>query len=81
MESRTLHVEGGLTVKFSSASENLLASIGRPDNLLKVTNLSTRQVILCGRIRLFGGLTWHQRLPYVCAGNDRELQFWRINNK
>ncbi|XP_043471472.1 nucleoporin Nup37 [Leptopilina heterotoma] len=81
VESRNLHVEGGIMVKFSFASENIVASIGRPDNLLKITNLSTKQVILCGKIKLFGGMSWHQRLPYVCVGNDRELQFWKINNK
>lgn len=66
-------------MKFSLANEHLVASIGWPDNLLKVSNLKTKQVILCGKVKLVGGMTWHYKLPYVCAGSDRELCFWRIN--
>lgn len=67
-------------MKFALSNENLIASIGRPDNLLKVVNLKTKPVILCGRVLLFGGLTWHQRLPMICAGSDRQLLFWKVNN-
>ncbi|KAG7201050.1 hypothetical protein KM043_017599 [Ampulex compressa] len=79
LESRTLHIEGGMVVRLSPANENLVASVGRPDNLLKVTNLKSKQVILCSRAKLIGSLTWHYNLPYVCAGSDRELSFWRVN--
>ena len=68
-------------MKFAPSNENLIASIGRPDNLLKVINLKTKPVILCGQVRLFGGLTWHQGLQIVCAGSDRQLLFWRVNDK
>ncbi|XP_058807153.1 nucleoporin Nup37 isoform X2 [Phymastichus coffea] len=81
IETRTLHIEGGTMMKFSPSNEYLIASIGRPDNFLKITNLKNKQAVLCGRVRLFGGLTWHQRLPIVCAGSDRQLCFWKINNK
>lgn len=80
-ESRNVHVEGGSSVKFSLSSENLVASIGRPDNLIKVTNLRTKQIVLCGKVQLVGGMTWHHKLPYLCAGSDRELLFWRVNVK
>ncbi|KYN40352.1 Nucleoporin Nup37 [Trachymyrmex septentrionalis] len=79
LDERTLHVEGGLTVKISHANENLVSSIGWPDNLLKVVNLKSKVVVLCGKVKLIGGMTWHYKLPYVCAGSDRELCFWRIN--
>lgn len=78
-ESRSLYVEVGLIAKFSPSNDNLVASLGRPDNLLKVTDLRTKQVALCGRVSLTGGLTWHHKLPYICAGSDRELYIWRIN--
>lgn len=68
-------------MKFSPSNENLIASIGRPDNTLKITNLKNKHPILCGRVRLLGGLTWHQRLPIVCGGSDRQLVFWKLNNK
>lgn len=79
LESRTLHLEGGLAIKFSLSNEHLIASIGWPDNLLKISNLKTKQVILCGKVKLVGGITWHHKLPYICAGSDRELCFWRVN--
>ncbi|XP_012279700.1 nucleoporin Nup37 [Orussus abietinus] len=81
IESFTPHIEGGLIIRASRANEDLVGSIGRPDNLLKVTNLKTKQVVLNTTIGIIGGLSWHQKLPYVCAGNDRELCFWRINTK
>ncbi|KAK0095844.1 hypothetical protein PV326_007210 [Microctonus aethiopoides] len=81
IDNRTIHAEGGIIVKFSNSNENLIASIGCPENLLKVINLRTKQVILSGSVQLFGGLSWHYKLPYVCAGSDREIRFWRINSK
>lgn len=81
IESCTLHVEGGLMIKFSPVNENIIASVGRPDNQLKVINLKSKQMILTGEVQLVGGLTWHQKLPYVCAGNDRELNFWKVSSK
>lgn len=78
VESRSLHVEGGLAVKFSPAYESLVASIGKPENLLKITNLKSKQVVLCGKVKLIGGMSWHYKLPYICAGSDRELSFWRV---
>jgi nuclear pore complex protein Nup37 len=68
-------------MKFSPSNENLIASIGRPENILKITNLKTKVSVLCGRVQLFGGLTWHQRIQIVCAGSDRQLLFWKVNNK
>ncbi|XP_011499458.1 PREDICTED: nucleoporin Nup37 [Ceratosolen solmsi marchali] len=81
LETRTLHIEGGTIMKFSPSNENLVASIGRPDNILKITNLKTKPSVLCGRVQLFGGLSWHQRIQIVCAGSDRQLLFWKVNNK
>ncbi|XP_044594563.1 nucleoporin Nup37 isoform X1 [Cotesia glomerata] len=65
--SRTLHTEGSLIIKFSRSNENLVAGIGRPNNILKIINLKTKQVILSGKLKLIGGLSWHYKLPYVCA--------------
>ncbi|XP_034936638.1 nucleoporin Nup37 [Chelonus insularis] len=79
--NHTVYVEGGSVMKFSNGNENLIACIGRPDNALKVVNLKNKQVILSGNVKLIGGLTWHHKLPYVCAGSDREVFFWRINSK
>ncbi|XP_015514813.1 nucleoporin Nup37 [Neodiprion pinetum] len=81
MESRPLHVEGGQMIKFYPAVEYLLASIGRPDNELKVINLKSKQVVLTSRLKLVGGMSWHHKLPFICAGNDRDLCFWKLNLK
>lgn len=81
LESRTHYVEGGIVLKFTSSNENLVATIGRPENILKVMNLRTKQVVMSASLKLFGGLTWHHKLQYICAGSDREILFWRINSK
>ncbi|XP_043593911.1 nucleoporin Nup37 [Bombus pyrosoma] len=80
LESKPLHIEGGLIVKFFLGYENFVASIGRPDNLLKVTNIKTEQEIICGQVKLIGGITCHYKLPYVCATSDREIRFWKITS-
>ncbi|XP_035725577.1 nucleoporin Nup37-like isoform X1 [Vespa mandarinia] len=78
LESGTLYIEGGLLIKFSPTYEHIVASIGRPDNLLKVSNFKLKQVILHGKVKIVGGLSWHYKYPYICAGSDRELHFWKI---
>ncbi|XP_014204871.1 nucleoporin Nup37 isoform X1 [Copidosoma floridanum] len=80
-ETKTLHLEGGTVMKFSPANENLIATIGRPDNNVKVVDIKAKEVQLCSRVRLYGGLTWHQRLQVICAGSDRKLLFWKVPNK
>ncbi|XP_043264492.1 nucleoporin Nup37 [Colletes gigas] len=72
------HIEGGLMVKFSPAYEYFVASIGRPDNFLKVTNIKTEEKIICGQVKLIGGISWHYKLPYICAASDREICFWKV---
>lgn len=81
LESKPLHIEGGLIVKFSPAYEHFVVSIGRPDNLLKVTNIRTEQEVICGQVKLIGGATWHYKLPYVCATSDREVRFWKVTTR
>ncbi|XP_012265130.1 nucleoporin Nup37 [Athalia rosae] len=81
VESSLLHVEGGQMIKFCTSGENTIATIGRPENCVKVVNLKSKQVILNGKVQLIGGLSWHHKLPYLCAGSDRELYFWKANVK
>nr|XP_034176018.1 nucleoporin Nup37 [Osmia lignaria] len=78
LESKPLHIEGGLIVKFSPTYEYFVATIGRPDNLLKITNIKTEQEILCGQVKLISGICWHYKLPYICATSDTEIRFWKI---
>ncbi|XP_076762880.1 nuclear pore complex protein Nup37 [Xylocopa sonorina] len=80
LESKPLHIEGGLMVKFSPTYEHFVASLGRPDNLLKVTNIRTEQEVISGHVKLIGGVTWHYKLPYVCATSDKELRFWKVTS-
>ncbi|XP_076647960.1 nuclear pore complex protein Nup37 [Halictus rubicundus] len=79
LDSNPPHIEGGLIVKFSPAYDHLVATIGKPDNLLKVRNLKSYQEILCGQVKLIGGISWHYKLPYICAASDREIRFWRVS--
>jgi WD40 repeat protein len=70
-------------VKFSPHNENVLASIGRPKQTLKVFHAKSQIPILENSLLLYGGLSWHFSLgmAYVAAGQDRKLSFWKILNK
>lgn len=80
-DSKSVHEDGGSTVKYLPNSENIVASIGRPNVTLKVSHLKSEMPILVASLKLYGGLDWHSRLPYVCAANDTKLCFWKIHLK
>lgn len=74
-ESKTLHEDGGLALKYSPNVQKF-ASIGRPGVTLKVSDLKSDTPQLVTSLKLFGGLSWHQR--YVCAADDTKLCFWKV---
>ncbi|XP_034243185.1 nucleoporin Nup37 [Thrips palmi] len=81
VETRPIHMEGGVYMRFSPASENHLATIGRSDHLLKVSHVGSSQPLLTSTLQVSGGLSWHYRLPLVCAGSDRKLIIFRVLTK
>lgn len=80
IETKTIHIDGGLTIKYSPNTQQVIASIGRPNVTLVVTNLNSEKSehLLVGSLKLFGGLCWHSRFPYICCADDSKLSFWKV---
>ncbi|ALC46516.1 CG11875 [Drosophila busckii] len=82
VDVKQVHEDGGRAVKFSpSNSEVVIASIGRPDITLKIFPAKSNVPIMEAPLKSYGGLCWHQRLPYVTAASDRNLFFWKVHMK
>lgn len=81
VETKPIHEDGGRIVKFNPNNELILASVGRPDITLKVHNMKSPVPQIEASVKLFGGLSWHHRLPYVAVGCDRKLCFWKVQMK
>lgn len=82
LEVRAIHEDGGQAVRFAPGSDSVVASVGRPGSVLKVTQMrSTTVPLLEASLKLFGGLGWHYRLPYVAVASDRKLCFWKVSGK
>lgn len=78
VEVRAIHEDGGQAVRFAPGSDSVVASVGRPGTVLKVTHMRSTVPLVEAQLKLFGGLGWHYRLPYVAAASDRQLCFWRV---
>lgn len=77
-EVKPIHEDGGQVVRFAPSSDSAVATIGRPGATLKVTHFKSQLPQIEAELKLFGGLDWHYRLPYVAAASDRKLCFWRV---
>ncbi|KAH8262036.1 hypothetical protein KR038_008028 [Drosophila bunnanda] len=79
---KQVHEDGGRAVRFApGSSEMVLASIGRPDVTLKVFAAKSTMPLVEANLKTFGGMAWHQRLPYISAVSDRDLHFWKVQMK
>ncbi|KAH8296085.1 hypothetical protein KR054_001515 [Drosophila jambulina] len=79
---KQVHEDGGRSVRFApGSSEMVLASIGRPDVTLKVFAAKSTMPLIEATLKTFGGMAWHQRLPYISAVSDRDLHFWKVQMK
>lgn len=78
---KQVHEDGGRVVRFSPNSESVLSSIGRPDITLKVFTAKSQVPLIEAPLKLFGGMAWHHRLPYIGAAHDRKLCFWKVQTK
>lgn len=56
----------------------MVATIGRPNVTLKVSHLKSDLPQLTAGLKLYGGLDWHARLPYICVADDLRLSFWKV---
>ena len=73
--TRTVHSDGARHV---SATDNLVATAGRPGNSFKVWHGKSGVLLLSNDLVIIGGLSWHQKLPYLAVGGDREVQLYKV---
>uniref|UniRef100_A0A1B0C2F2 Uncharacterized protein n=1 Tax=Glossina palpalis gambiensis TaxID=67801 RepID=A0A1B0C2F2_9MUSC len=78
---KPVHEDGGRCLRISPSSENVTASIGRPDITLKIFTANSTVPLIEAPLKSCAGLSWHQRLPYVAAACDRKLCFWKVQTK
>uniref|UniRef100_T1H2Z3 Uncharacterized protein n=1 Tax=Megaselia scalaris TaxID=36166 RepID=T1H2Z3_MEGSC len=81
IDIKQIHEDCGKIVKFSPLTEAVTASIGCPDTTLKVNTSKSHIPLVEFSLNLFGGLCWHNHLPYIAAANDRKLCFWKVQIK
>lgn len=78
---KQVHEDGGRCIRFSPNSEFVVASVGRPDITLKVFTAKSAVPLVEAPLKLYAGLAWHHRLPYIAAAYDRKLCFWKLQFK
>uniref|UniRef100_A0A336LSZ6 CSON003920 protein n=1 Tax=Culicoides sonorensis TaxID=179676 RepID=A0A336LSZ6_CULSO len=81
VDTKHIHEDVGLAIKFSPHNELLTASIGRPMTTLKVMNCKSQIPQVEAPLILYGGLCWHYKHAYVGAAQDRKLCFWKVISK
>ncbi|KAL5291507.1 NUP37 family protein [Megaselia abdita] len=81
IDVKQIHEDCGKIVKISPLTESVTASIGCPDTTLKVNTSKSHIPLVEFSLSLYGGLCWHNHLPYVAAANDRKLCFWKVQIK
>ena len=73
--TRTVHSDGA---RFVSATDSLVATAGRPGNSFKVWHGKSGVLLLSNDLVIIGGLSWHQKFPYLAVGGDREVQLYKV---
>ncbi|XP_071451263.1 nucleoporin Nup37 isoform X1 [Hetaerina americana] len=81
VDARVIHHGVGRCLRFCPSSDLVVATVCQPGAVLRVTHLRSSHPLLTSNLQVYGGLTWHSRLPYVCAASDRKLCFWKIAPK
>lgn len=81
IEFRPLHPDGGRFLRYSHHREFLIATVGQPDNTLKVIHTNIKQPVIMSSLVLATSVSWVYRLPYVCVAVDRSICFWKVPTK
>ncbi|XP_017052323.1 nucleoporin Nup37 [Drosophila ficusphila] len=74
---KQVHEDCGRVVRFAPGSSEMVIAmiIGLT---LKVFAAKSTVPLLEASLKTFGGMAWHQRLPYISAVSDRKLLFWKV---
>ncbi|XP_017079857.1 nucleoporin Nup37 [Drosophila eugracilis] len=77
---KQVHEDCGRVVRFAPGSSEMVIAmiIGLT---LKVFAAKSTVPLLEASLKTFGGMAWHQRLPYITAVSDRKLLFWKVQMK
>ncbi|XP_017007690.2 nucleoporin Nup37 [Drosophila takahashii] len=77
---KQVHEDCGRVVRFAPGSSEMVIAliIGLT---LKVFAAKSTVPLLEAPLKTFGGMAWHQRLPYISAVSDRKLLFWKVQMK
>ncbi|XP_047491350.1 nucleoporin Nup37-like [Penaeus chinensis] len=83
-QPRSEHVEVGggekvLNVAVCRSVTGLVATHAAP-HTVRVTHLHSNKVPIAAHLKVVGGISWHQNLPYLAVGSDRRILFWKIDN-
>ncbi|EDW98791.1 nucleoporin Nup37 [Drosophila yakuba] len=77
---KQVHEDCGRVVRFAPGSSEMVIAmvIGLT---LKVFAAKSTVPLLEASLKSYGGMAWHQRLPYISAVSDRKLLFWKVQMK
>lgn len=81
IDIKQVHEDGGQIVRIAPNAETVVASVGRPDVTVKVFTGKSRIPLVDAMLKLYSGLSWHHRLPYIGVATDRKLCLWKLQIK
>ncbi|KAK8739101.1 hypothetical protein OTU49_003479, partial [Cherax quadricarinatus] len=68
-----------LSVQVCRSTPGLVATHATP-HTVRVTHLHSNKVPIAAHLKVVGGMSWHQNLPYLAVGSDRKILLWKIDN-
>lgn len=79
--AKRIQNDTGKIVKISPNNSLITASVGsRAGTDVRVVHQKSQIPLLQAKLLSYGGLSWHLSLPYLVAGSDRKLCFWKLSN-
>ncbi|KAG7176400.1 Nucleoporin Nup37-like [Homarus americanus] len=72
-------VERILALKVCRSTPGLVATQAAP-HTVRVTHLHSNKIPIAVHLKVIGGMSWHQNLPYLAVGSDRKILLWKIDN-
>lgn len=68
-----------LGVEVCRSTPGLVATHAAP-HTIRVTHLHSSKVPIAAHLKVVGGMSWHQNLPYLAVGSDRRILLWKIDS-
>ncbi|XP_033113860.1 nucleoporin Nup37-like [Anneissia japonica] len=76
IEIQRAHSEKGRYIRWCHSSSSLFATLGQPNNQLKIFHLDHHQVPIKFNLPVQGGISWHAFLPVCAAGGNRKVHLF-----